>query len=204
MNRNVDTELLREVDILAAKSTHDPTVAAAHRARLAELVEGEEDGQAVEQFRAAAMADPYHIGAARGLTRVAQETDDPAALVDALLREAEAERDAKAASDLYVQSATVRLQRIGDHDGARRDFAQALELWTLIRDRELLDASGRAFVVGWDSVRFDVRIRAGDEAHHVVARDADLPALADLERALSLIRTEISLRGLHEAAADSS
>ena len=124
-----DTELLREVDILAAKSTHDPTVAAAHRARLAELVEGQEDTQAVEQFRAAAMADPYHIGAARGLTRVAQETDDPAALVDALRREAEAERDAKAASDLYVQSATVRLQRIGDHDGARRDFEQALELW---------------------------------------------------------------------------
>jgi tetratricopeptide (TPR) repeat protein len=124
-----DADLLREVDILVAKSTHDPTVAAAHRARLAELAEGDEDGQAVEQFRAAAMADPYHIGAARGLTRVAQETDDPTALVDALLREAEAERDAKHASDLYVQSATVRLQRIGDHAGARRDFAQALELW---------------------------------------------------------------------------
>ena len=63
------------------------------------------------------------------MTRVAQETDDPAALVDALRREAEAERDAKAASELLVQSAVVRLQRIGDHDGARRDFEQALELW---------------------------------------------------------------------------
>jgi tetratricopeptide (TPR) repeat protein len=124
-----DTTLLREVDTLVAKSAHDPSVAAAHRARLAELVEGEEDTQAIEQFRAAAIADPYHIGAARGLTRVAQETDDPAALVDALRREAEAERDAKAASELLVQSAVVRLQRIGDHDGARRDFEQALELW---------------------------------------------------------------------------
>jgi tetratricopeptide (TPR) repeat protein len=124
-----DAELLREVDSLVARSAQDPAVAAAHRARLAELVEGEEDTEAIEQFRAASMADPYHIGAARGLTRVAQETDDPSALVDALRREAEAERDTKAASELYVQSALVRLERIGDHDGARRDFEQALELW---------------------------------------------------------------------------
>ena len=124
-----DETVLREVDALVAQSAHDPTVAAAHQARLAELVEGEADTQAIEQFRAAAIADPYHIGAARGLTRVAQETDDPAALVDALRREAEAERDAKAASELLVQSALVRLERIGDHDGARRDFEQALELW---------------------------------------------------------------------------
>lgn len=124
-----DAVLLSEVDALVAQSAQDPTVAAAHRARLAELAEGEKDTQAIEQFRAAAMADPHHIGAARGLTRVAQETDDPTALVDALRREAEAERDAKAASELYVQSALVRLERIGDHDGARRDFEQALELW---------------------------------------------------------------------------
>ena len=124
-----DANLLREIDALGAQSAHDPTVAAAHHARLAELVEGEEDTEAIEQFRAAAIADPYHIGASRGLTRVAQETDDPSALVDALRREAESERDAKAASELFVQSAVVRLERIGDHDGARRDFEQALELW---------------------------------------------------------------------------
>ena len=124
-----DAGLLREVDTLVAQSAHDPVVAAAHRARLAELVEGEEDTEAIEQFRAATMADPHHIGAARGLTRVAQETDDPTALVDALRREAEAERDAKAASELFVQSAAVRLERMGDHDGARKDFEQALELW---------------------------------------------------------------------------
>ncbi|MGB3052344.1 MAG: tetratricopeptide repeat protein [Polyangiales bacterium] len=124
-----DAELLGEVDSLIARSAEDPAVAAAHRARLAEQVEGQEDTQAIEQFRAASIADPYHIGAARGLTRVAEETDDPTALVDALRREAEAERDAKAASELYVQSALVRLERIGDHDGARRDFEQALELW---------------------------------------------------------------------------
>ncbi|MGB5351114.1 MAG: tetratricopeptide repeat protein [Polyangiales bacterium] len=124
-----DTELLREIDTLVVRSAEDPAVAAAHRARLAERAEGQEDTQAIEQFRAASIADPYHIGAARGLTRVAEETDDPTALVDALRREADAERDAKAASELYVQSAMVRLERIGDHDGARRDFEQALELW---------------------------------------------------------------------------
>ena len=124
-----DTELLREVDTAMARSAQDPTIAAAHRARLAEMVEGTEDGEAIEQFRAATVADPHHIGAARGLTRVAQETDDPSALVKALRREADAERDPKAASDLFVQSAFVRLQRIGDHDGARRDFEHALELW---------------------------------------------------------------------------
>ncbi len=124
-----DTALLREVDTLVVRSADDPTVAAAHRARMAELVEGEHDTEAIEQFRAATVADPYHIGAARGLTRVAQETDDPTALVDALRREAEAERDAKAASELYVQSALVRLERVGDHDGARADFERALEMW---------------------------------------------------------------------------
>lgn len=124
-----DTELLREVDVLLARVSRDPTVAAAHRARLAELVEGTEDTEAIEQFRAAASADPHHIGAARGLARVAQETDDPKALVEALRREGEAERDPKAASDLFVQSALVRLERIGDHDGARMDFERALELW---------------------------------------------------------------------------
>jgi len=124
-----DAELLREVDAWMAQSAHDPAVAAAHRTRLAERVEGTEDTEAIEQFRAATTADPHHIGAARGLTRVAQETDDPSALVEALRREAEAERDAKAASDLFVESAFVRLQRIGDHDGARRDFERALELW---------------------------------------------------------------------------
>ena len=124
-----DRELLREVDALMAQASHDETVVAAHRARLAEALEGSEDTAAIEQFRAATQADPHHIGAARGLTRVAQETDDPHALVDALRREAEAERDPKAASELLVRSAFVRLQRIGDHDGARRDFEQALELW---------------------------------------------------------------------------
>lgn len=124
-----DEELLREIDAQVARCAHDPTVAAAHRARLAELVEGESDTEAIEHFRAAAIADPYHIGAAHGLTRVAQETDDPTALVDALRREAESERDVKAASDLLVQSALVRRERIGDHDGARRDFERALELW---------------------------------------------------------------------------
>ena len=124
-----DAELLREVDALIAESAHDPAVASAHHARLAELVEGEDDPEAIERFRVAALADPHHIGAARGLTRVAEETDDPDALVDALGREAEAERDAKAASELYVQRALVRLQRIGNHDGARQDFERALELW---------------------------------------------------------------------------
>ena len=127
--QHCDTDLLRQVDTLAAQSAHDPAVTAAHRTRLAEGAEGAEDPGAIEQFRAATLADPHHIGAARGLTRVAEETDDPKALVDALLREAEAERDAKAASELHVQSALVRLQRIGDHDGARRDFERALELW---------------------------------------------------------------------------
>lgn len=124
-----DVELLREVDTLMAQSSQDPAVAAAHRARLAEHIEGEEDTEAIEQFRAAASADPHHIGAARGLARVAEETDDPGALVEALRREAEAERDAKAAADLLVQSARVRLERMGDHDGARNDFVRALELW---------------------------------------------------------------------------
>jgi tetratricopeptide (TPR) repeat protein len=124
-----DAELLREVDGLMAKAAHDPTVAAAHRARLAEALEGVDDGEAIELFRGATTADPHHVGAARGMTRVAQETDDPLALVDALRREADAERDPKAAAELLEQSATVRLQRIGDHDGARCDFEKALEIW---------------------------------------------------------------------------
>ncbi|MEM7138931.1 MAG: tetratricopeptide repeat protein [Myxococcota bacterium] len=123
-----DAALLAEVDMLIVNAAQDPTVVAAHRARLAERAEGTSIDEAIEQFRAATTADPYHVGAGRGLTRVAQETDDPQALVDALGREADSERDPKAAADLLVQSATVRLERTGDHDGARRDFERALEL----------------------------------------------------------------------------
>lgn len=124
-----DAALLAEVDSSFAESAQDPAVVAAHRARLAEAAEGAEVSDAIEQFRAATMADPHHIGAARGLTRVAQETDDPGALVEALRREAASERDAEAASALHVQSAHVRLERTGDHDGARDDFERALELY---------------------------------------------------------------------------
>ncbi|MGB5813314.1 MAG: tetratricopeptide repeat protein [Polyangiales bacterium] len=124
-----DAELLAEVDAWIADSAQDPTIVAAHRTNLAERAEATTVAEAIEQFRAAAVADPHHVGAGRGLTRVAQETDDPQALVDALHREAGTERDPKAGSDLYVQSANVRLQRAGDHDGARRDFEHALELW---------------------------------------------------------------------------
>ena len=124
-----DLGLLQEIDILGAASGQDPVIVAAHRTRLAEAVEGEEDAEAIEQFRAAVNADPHNVGAARGLTRVAQETNDPGALVDALRREAETERDAKAAAELYVQSAFVRLERVRDHTGARHDFERALELW---------------------------------------------------------------------------
>ena len=124
-----DQELLEEVHTLFSRSSKDPTVIAAHRARLGERAEGSTVSQAIEHFRAAAIADPHHIGAARGLTRVAQETDDPVALIDALRREAAGERDAKNASNLYLQSAIVRLERSGDHDGARGDFERALELW---------------------------------------------------------------------------
>ncbi|MEM8609123.1 MAG: tetratricopeptide repeat protein [Myxococcota bacterium] len=123
-----DADLLAEVDERFANAAQDSTVVAAHRARLAERAEGQELQEAIEQFRAASSADPYHVGAGRGLTRVAQETDDPQALVEALGREAHSERDPKASADLYVQSAAVRLERNGDHDGARKDFERALEL----------------------------------------------------------------------------
>jgi len=121
--------LLAEVDELYSQSAQDPTVIAAHRARLAERVEDSGVSEAIEQFRAATIADPHHIGAGRGLTRVAQETDDPTALTDALRREASSERNPRSAAELLVQSARVRLERTGDHDGARRDFERALELW---------------------------------------------------------------------------
>ncbi len=124
-----DAALLREIDELAASSKQEPVVISAHRTRLAELAEETEVGRAIEEYRSAVHADPHNIGAARGLTRVAHETDDPAALIDALGREAETERDPKACAELYAQRAQVRLQRLRDHSGACGDFERALEHW---------------------------------------------------------------------------
>ncbi len=60
-----DVELLTRVDEGLAKSAQDPSVVAAHRARLAERSEDTEVTAAIEHFRAAATAEsaPYRCGA---------------------------------------------------------------------------------------------------------------------------------------------
>ena len=78
--------LLSQVDTKLGSLTEDASVAAAHQTRLAEALELAADPSALETYRAALARDPENVTAARGLSRLAQRTNVPAVLADAVQR----------------------------------------------------------------------------------------------------------------------
>lgn len=124
----LDRHALAEVDGRLTSSVTDPAALAAHHLRLAESLEAMGDPASLECYRRALGEDPESIGATRGLSRVAQRLNDPAALAEAARREAAVAHDGEAAARLLVRSARVRMERLGDHEGARSDLERALEL----------------------------------------------------------------------------
>jgi tetratricopeptide (TPR) repeat protein len=122
-----DAALLAHVDSNLAAALSDPISIATHETRLGELLEAAGDPQALDVFRAALARDAEGIGAARGLSRIAERSGDPALLGEAAEREARVLLDVGRAASGLVQ-AGERLWGGGDFERATQAFARALEI----------------------------------------------------------------------------
>jgi tetratricopeptide (TPR) repeat protein len=122
-----DTALLAHVDAKLASSNDLPSVTAAHQTRLAESLEASGDRAALGLYRAALAADPENLAAARGLSRLAEVSDDAGLLEEAAERETRVTRDVARAATLLVRSADLRAKR-GDLMGASGVLEKALEV----------------------------------------------------------------------------
>jgi len=123
-----DPRRLAEVDRRFAHTLEGAVLRAAHITRLGESLEALGSGGALEAYREALQLDQANLGATRGLTRLAEATDDPVVLAEAARQEAALAKDTVAAARLLVRSAGVRTERLGDYEGAVADLERALEL----------------------------------------------------------------------------
>jgi tetratricopeptide (TPR) repeat protein len=121
-----DRNLLMDVDTRLAVALGEGGGAAAHQTRLAEALEARGDASALEMYRAALRADPENLAAARGLSRIALRSLDPALLEEAAEREVETSRDLGRVQSLLLASAEVRAAA-GDVPGAVAAVERALE-----------------------------------------------------------------------------
>lgn len=124
-----DRGLLTRIDTILAASAEDPAVKASYQTRLAESLEVAGADGAIDAYRMALATDPEGMAATRGLSRLAERTNDPVALAEAARREASVASDTEVAARLLVRSATVRAERLGDLEGAQADLERAMELW---------------------------------------------------------------------------
>lgn len=122
-----DAGLLAHVDAKLAAVLTDAVSVAAHETRLGELLEAAGDPQALEVYRAALLRDPEAIGAARGVSRIAERSADPALLEEAAEREARIQVDPARAASVLV-SAAARQASAGQTDRAASALTRALEI----------------------------------------------------------------------------
>jgi hypothetical protein len=66
----------------------------------------------------------------------------------------------------------------------RLNDQQIADLWAIVRDRRLLDASGAGLFATGQKVKYQVKLRAAGRSHHFSAVDDQNPALAELDHAL--------------------
>lgn len=120
-----DASLLMDVDAKLAVALGG-SGAAAHQTRLAEALEARGDASALEMYRAALNGDPDDLAAARGLSRLALRSQDPALLEEAAERELGTSHDLERVQTLLLASAEVRAAA-GDVAGAVAAAERALE-----------------------------------------------------------------------------
>lgn len=119
-----DWHLVTQVDTQLGQCSEDPAVVAAHQTRLAEALEANGDGAALDTYRHALAQDPDSIAATRGLSRLARRTADPDLLAEAAEYEARVTRNLEGAAELFAMAASKRADGIA----AARDLARALEI----------------------------------------------------------------------------
>ncbi|MBW2528211.1 MAG: tetratricopeptide repeat protein, partial [Deltaproteobacteria bacterium] len=121
-----DRDLLADVDSRSTKAEESSAMVAAHFTRLGHCLETGSSAAALAAYRSALEREPDNLAAIRGLARVARKRGDVAASVEAARREAEWTASPQRAADLLVQSAMLRVQQLGDREGAIADAEQAL------------------------------------------------------------------------------
>lgn len=122
-----DPALLADVDRRWAELLEDPTLRASHWTRLGESLEALGRDEALDAFRRALEDDPESLAAAHGFARAAARADDPSLLAESARRLAAMAPAPAEKAELLVQSAVVRIDRLGDTEGALADLEQALE-----------------------------------------------------------------------------
>jgi tetratricopeptide (TPR) repeat protein len=123
-----DPELLMSVDARVIDGATDRALKAAHLTRLAELCEGDDPTRALALYRAALENDPENLSATRGLSRLAERTEDAEVLAQAARREADVMHDERASAELWVRSALADMRARKDERSAAAKLERALEL----------------------------------------------------------------------------
>ncbi len=144
--RQGDKKLLAHIDAKLGALLEEPQLVTLHHTRLAEALEELGDPSALELYRSALAHDPESVAAARGLSRLAEQTQVPELLEEAAAAEARVGLDLGVVARLLIKAADCRTDR-GDEAGATQDLAQALEVnpeheAAALRLRELLLARG--------------------------------------------------------------
>ncbi|HEU5076405.1 MAG TPA: tetratricopeptide repeat protein, partial [Polyangiaceae bacterium] len=126
----------------------ESSLVSAHQTRLAEALEASGDPTAIEIYRAALDSEPDNIAAARGLSRIAERTEDPALIEEAAESEAKIGLDGRRAARLLVRSAELRMHLHDDAAGATQVLERALDLFpdyemAARRLRDLMLAGGK-------------------------------------------------------------
>ena len=189
------------------KATGDPELAARYLARMGHVREVARDPGAISAYRTALDEDPACLTAIRGLARTAEAAGDDRSLAEAWRREADVVRDPRAASELLVKSAVVRLDELEDADNAMRDLERALDLWpdSQVAAERLCNSllhSGRVdYLIGVLSrAAGSVREPAAAAAHWLRISEIRYEHLQDLPGALTALDRSLSAAPDHVPA----
>ncbi len=121
-----DDQLLTHVDAKLGATLSSPTLAAVHQTRLAEALEAMGDPSALETFRAALARDRDNLAAALGVTRLAEQSDDPGLLGEAAELAFRVLLDKPLGAAILVRASSALGER-GDVEGAVMALEAALE-----------------------------------------------------------------------------
>jgi tetratricopeptide (TPR) repeat protein len=144
--REGDKKLLSHIDAKLGALVEEPQLIALYHTRLGEALEELGDTSALDVFRSALSKDPESMAAARGLSRIAEQSQVPELLEEAAECEARMGLDLDAAARLWIKAANCRSDR-GDIALSVKSLARALEInpeheGAAGRVRELLLARG--------------------------------------------------------------
>lgn len=119
---------IAEAEALAAQQAQSVASKVAHLVRLGEVEETMGRDSALTSYQSALAMDQSNLAATRGLSRLAEQRDDPDVLVAAATQEATVAGSGEEAATHLVRAARIRVERLANVDEAIDDLERALEL----------------------------------------------------------------------------